>query len=76
MAISSAALAYKRSALMTATKVTVKAPSEEVLEARDNLNYVQEKIANVYWESEDQILRSSHPVDLQKVLSLVCLQLG
>ena len=36
MAISSAALAYKRSALMTATKVTVKAPSEEVLEARDN----------------------------------------
>ena len=36
MAIPSAALAYKRSALMTATKVTVKAPSEEVLEARDS----------------------------------------
>ena len=36
MAIPSAALAYKRSALMTATKVTVKAPSEEVLEARDD----------------------------------------
>lgn len=36
MAISSAALAYKRSALMTATKLTVKPPSEEVLEARDN----------------------------------------
>ena len=36
MAIPSAALAYKRSALMTATKVTVKPPSEEVLKARDD----------------------------------------
>ena len=36
MAIPSAALAYRRSALMTATKVTTKAPSEEVLKARDN----------------------------------------
>ena len=36
MAIPSAALAYRRSALMTATKVTVKPPSEEVLKARDN----------------------------------------
>ena len=36
MAIPSPALAYKRSALMTATKVTVKAPSTEVLEARES----------------------------------------
>ena len=36
MALSSVALAYKRSALMTATKVTVKPPSEEVLRARDD----------------------------------------
>lgn len=36
MAIPSAALAYKRSALMTATKVTAKAPSEQVLQAREN----------------------------------------
>ena len=36
MAIPSAALAYKRSALMTATKVTTKPPSEEVLRARDD----------------------------------------
>jgi hypothetical protein len=36
MAIASASLAYRRSALMTATKVTVKEPSEEVLKARDN----------------------------------------
>lgn len=36
MAVSSIALAYRRSALMTATKVTVKPPSEEVLKARDN----------------------------------------
>ena len=36
MAVPSIALAYRRSALMTATKVTVKAPSEEVLKARDN----------------------------------------
>jgi len=32
MAIPSAALAYRRSALMTATKVTTKPPSPEVLE--------------------------------------------
>ena len=36
MAVPSIALAYKRSALMTATKVTAKAPSEEVLKARDD----------------------------------------
>ena len=36
MAIASASLAYKRSALMTATKVTTKPPSEEVLKARDD----------------------------------------
>ena len=36
MAIPSAALAYRRSALMTATKITAKPPSEEVLAARDN----------------------------------------
>ncbi len=36
MSVSSVALAYKRSALMTATKVTVKAPSEQVLQARDD----------------------------------------
>ena len=36
MAIASAALAYRRSALMSANKVTVKPPSEEVLAARDN----------------------------------------
>ena len=36
MAISSASLAYRRIALMNATKVTVKPPSEEVLKARDN----------------------------------------
>ena len=36
MAGSSVALAYKRSALMTATKVTVKPPSEQVLKARDD----------------------------------------
>ena len=36
MAIPSAALAYRRSALMTATKVTVKPPTPEVLRARDN----------------------------------------
>jgi len=36
MALPSAALAYRRSALMTATKVTTKAPSEEVLAAREN----------------------------------------
>ena len=36
MAIPSAALAYRRSALMTATKVTTKPPSQEVLAARDN----------------------------------------
>ena len=36
MAIASSALAYKRMALMTATKVTTKPPSEEVLRARDD----------------------------------------
>ena len=36
MAVPSVALAYRRSALMTATKVTAKPPSEEVLRARDN----------------------------------------
>ena len=36
MAIPSAALAYRRSALMTATKVTTKPPTTEVLRARDN----------------------------------------
>lgn len=36
MAVPSIALAYKRTALMTATKVTVKPPSEDVLEARDD----------------------------------------
>ena len=36
MTIPSAALAYKRSALMTATKVSVKPPSEQVLEARES----------------------------------------
>ena len=36
MAIASASLAYRRSALMTATKVTSKPPSPEVLAARDN----------------------------------------
>ena len=36
MAIPSAALAYRRSALMTATKITAKPPSEEVLAARDD----------------------------------------
>ena len=36
MAIPSAALAYRRSALMTATKVTTKPPSPEVLRARDD----------------------------------------
>ena len=36
MAIPSPALAYRRSALMTATKVTTKPPSEEVLRARDD----------------------------------------
>ena len=35
MAIPSAALAYRRSALMNATKITVKPPSEEILKARD-----------------------------------------
>jgi len=34
MAVPSIALAYRRSALMTATKVTAKPPSEEVLRAR------------------------------------------
>ena len=38
MAISSASLAYRRSALMTATKVTSKPPSADVLEARDNFH--------------------------------------
>ena len=36
MAVPSVALAYKRTALMKATKVTVKPPSEDVLRARDN----------------------------------------
>ena len=36
MAIPSASLAYKRMALMNATKVTSKPPSEDVLQARDN----------------------------------------
>jgi len=36
MAIASSSLAYRRSALMTATKVTVKPPSEAVLRARDD----------------------------------------
>ena len=36
MAVPSIALAYRRSALMTATKVTVKPPSEEILRARDS----------------------------------------
>ena len=36
MAVASSALAYKRMALMSATKVTVKPPSEEVLRARDD----------------------------------------
>ena len=38
MAIASASLAYRRSALMTATKVTVKPPSEELHRARDDFN--------------------------------------
>ena len=36
MAIASSSLAFKRAALMTATKVTTKPPSPEVLRARDN----------------------------------------
>ena len=36
MAIASASLAYRRTALMNATKVTTKEPSPEVLRARDN----------------------------------------
>ena len=36
MAVPSIALAYRRSALMTATKVTAKPPSKEVLRARDD----------------------------------------
>ena len=36
MAIASSSLAFKRAALMTATKVTTKPPSEEVLKARDD----------------------------------------
>ena len=36
MAIASSSLAFKRAALMTATKVTTKPPSEEVLRARDS----------------------------------------
>ena len=36
MAVPSVALAYRRTALMNATKVTVKPPSPEVLKARDN----------------------------------------
>ena len=36
MAVPSIALAYRRTALMNATKITVKPPSEEVLKARDN----------------------------------------
>ena len=36
MAIASSSLAFKRAALMTATKVTVKPPSEEVLRARED----------------------------------------
>ena len=38
MAIANAALAYRRSALMTASKVTNKPPSEEVLAARDDFH--------------------------------------
>ena len=38
MAIASAALAYRRSALMTASKVTNKPPSEEILAARDDFH--------------------------------------
>ena len=38
MAISSASLAYRRSALMTATKVSTKPPSQEVIEARDDFH--------------------------------------
>ena len=36
MAIASSSLAFKRAALMTATKVTTKPPTEEVLKAREN----------------------------------------
>ena len=36
MAVPSIALAYRRSALMSATKVTTKPPSEEILRARDD----------------------------------------
>ena len=36
MAVPSIALAYRRSALMTATKVTVKPPTEEILKARED----------------------------------------
>ena len=36
MAVPSIALAYRRTALMNATKITVKPPSEEVLKSRDN----------------------------------------
>ena len=36
MAIASSSLAFKRAALMTATKVTTKPPSPEVLRARDD----------------------------------------
>ena len=36
MAVPSIALAYKRSALMTASKVTVKKPDESVIRARDS----------------------------------------
>ena len=36
MSIPSISLAYRRSALMTATKVTTKPPSKEVLQARDD----------------------------------------
>jgi hypothetical protein len=36
MAVANSSLAFKRAALMTATKVTTKPPSEEVLKARDD----------------------------------------
>ena len=58
MAIPSAALAYRRSALMTATKVTVKPPSEEVLRAREDFkdfcDYMGKSPANhmLEWHNE------------------------
>ena len=83
MAIASSSLAFKRAALMSATKVTTKPPSEEVLRARDDFyDFALQKVA-AHWRHKNYVREDSECLMIEdqtlilhhgtaKALSLVC----